>query len=913
MMMKRNYSILYMIIILGICVPSLSYGQGALDQVINPLERWASTYPQEKVYIHMDKPYYVAGDTLWLKAYTLVGANHHLSAVSGAVYVDLLSDADSLVATLKLPLMAGMAKGNINLAENLAQGNYRIRAYTQWMRNAGPDYFFDELILIGSISKGLAKAHIIFTNELEKNDVKVSGTINFQDANSLPLVDKQVRYQVKTNNELLQTGRAKTDEKGNIKIALKSPDEPDSVNTYILSQIETGKNLWEKHDFPVKKSFANSNVQFFPEGGDLVAGLTSRVAFKAVGTNGLGINIKGVLLDKARQVVSEFSNAHAGMGVVALTPAEGEQYEAEITFPDGSKYKSPLPAIKPQGYVLAAYPQADSEFLLVRVMATEGNLKPVSLLAQSHGEVLFAADVDINKTLTNIRVPLENFTTGIVQLTLFNTEGQPLNERLVFIDKNDQATLTLKTDKDIYDARSQAVLTLNALDASGKASIGNFSISVLDETKVPVNELSENSIFPQVLLKSELKGYIEQPNYYFSGTPDSKDHLDILMMTQGYRRFVWNDLLQGKISTPPYPAEKLTSTISGRLQTLMGKPVSGGKITLFSLAANVALDTISDANGRFVFDNLLLTDSIQFSLQGRTEKNSDKVEILLDGISGMVVTPNKNIGDLNLSIADSIGDYLDHVLERDKALSNLGLGSRIISLKTVNIAGTKVHTPSGNLNGYGRADQIISGKELGSCPTLRMCLEGRLRNVRFKNESTTVGPVSFPSSTRGGGKMLVVIDSRVLSSNNEGDLMDIAGLFDQNMIDPASIVNIELLYSPSLTSIYGQSGNNGVIIINTKGWVPGTRTDYSIKTYSPRGFSNVREFYSPKYGISDLLDAQADMRTTIYWNPTVSTNQEGKATVSFFNAESDSNYRVLVEGITDEGKLGRQIIRYKVK
>src|SRR5690606_36406300 len=291
---------------------------------------------------------------------------------------------------------------------------------------------------------------------------------------------------------------------------------------------------------------------------------------------------------------------------------------------------------------------------------------------------------------------------------------------------------------------------------------GSFSMSVVDESKVPVDESAENSIFTQLLLKSDLRGYIEQPNYYFSDKEGSFEHLDALMMTQGYRRFVWADLLKGNIPEPTYPAEKITSTISGRLLNLFGKPLAGGTVTLLSMAAGVALDTITDAEGRYVFDNLLLTDSIKFTVQGRNAKKSDKVEIMVDGIPGMVVTPNKNIGDLSLNIADSIGRYLTSTTDKDEALSKLGLRSRIIRLDEVTVTARRTAPISSNLNGAGRADQVISSAELGSCPTLRMCLEGRLRNVRFRSQQTSIGPVNLPYSTR-GGQMLVSIDSRILN------------------------------------------------------------------------------------------------------------------------------------------------------
>ena len=114
-----------------------------IDKIVASLQKWTDANPQEKVYVHMDKPYYALGDTIWFKAYVTVGTKHQLSALSGSLYVDLISDQDSLVKSLKLPIITGMAVGDFELGDDLREGSYRIRAYTQWMRNAGPDYFFD--------------------------------------------------------------------------------------------------------------------------------------------------------------------------------------------------------------------------------------------------------------------------------------------------------------------------------------------------------------------------------------------------------------------------------------------------------------------------------------------------------------------------------------------------------------------------------------------------------------------------------------------------------------------------------------------------------------------------------------------------------------------------------------------------
>src|SRR5690554_6390333 len=129
------------------------------------------------------------------------------------------------------------------------------------------------------------------------------------------------------------------------------------------------------------------------------------------------------------------------------------------------------------------------------------------------------------------------------------------------------------------------------------------------------------------------------------------------------------------------------------------------------MAAGVALDTITDAEGLYAFDKLKMTDSIKFTLQGRNAKKSDKVEIFVDGIPGMAITPNKNIGDLSLNVSDSIGQYLTSTIQKDDALSKGGLRSRIIRSDEVTVTGTRTTPISSNLNGAGRADQVISAAE----------------------------------------------------------------------------------------------------------------------------------------------------------------------------------------------------------
>jgi hypothetical protein len=887
--------------------------QDGLEQILKPLEMWATDYPSEKVYVHLDKPYYMAGDTIWFKTYTVVGATHQLSSISGAVYVDLISSTDSVVSSLKLPLIAGMAKGNIDLSVELKAGSYRLRAYTQWMRNADSDYFYDRVLHIGAIHPYGVQTQATLQYEETKEKKLIGMQIQFLDARGKPLMERSVEYLIRTQGELFSQRKAKTNDEGLLLVPLNEKSLRDSANAFIVSEIRLDKGKIATNIFPINIRYDQADVQFFPESGDLVAGIPNRVAFKAIGMNGLGVAVKGEIMDENQQILTAFNSVHVGMGQFTITPESGKKYTAQVSFPDGSTIQYLLPEVKTSGYVLSVYPQAAADTVRLRIMCSNDKLKqPISIVAQIDGEVFYAADLSPNRPVNNLYVPLAQNISGIVQFTLFS-KGQAVNERIAFVEQPDTLQISLIDLKPTYSPRSEHRLTLNVSD-KGTPILGNFSLAVVDEGQVPIKEEQETTIFSQLLLQSNLKGYIEKPNYYFTEiTNEKRDHLDLLLMTQGYRRFVWSDLTAGKLAKPIYPAEKMVSSISGKLLTLRGKPVANGKIILLSVAANIALETKTDIEGKFVFENLFLTDSVRFTIQGRSEKGNDKVEIVLDGIPSLGVTSNKNAADLSLNINQQLNTYFESTHKHDDELEALGLESRLIKLNEVviNARTSKALPRSYNLNGPGRADQVISSNELGTCPTLRACLEGRVRGVVFRTEQTGVGPVNFPTSTR-GGKMQVVVDGRILDFRSDGDLQDLVGIFEQNLIDPTQILSLEVLRSPSLTNIYGGGATAGVILINTKGWSPTERTDYSAKLYAPKGFASTREFYSPKYGVSERINTLADQRSTVYWNPVISVNKTGRASVSYFNTPNLGTYRIVIEGIGANGQLGRGVFRYHI-
>jgi hypothetical protein len=433
---------------------------------------------------------------------------------------------------------------------------------------------------------------------------------------------------------------------------------------------------------------------------------------------------------------------------------------------------------------------------------------------------------------------------------------------------------------------------------------------------VQPDENNEGTILNNILLTSELKGYIEQPNYYFTNRNDkTKADLDILLLTQGYRRYEWKQISTGPITTtnttvttnPTYLPEK-TQELSGTLTTPGGKPIPKGKVTLVATKQNLIKDTTADADGHFTFTNLYLTDTTTLVLRARKENNGSNVKITPVLLDYPKTSPAKNTTEVmsadTAKIAIAQKQFGNYQREQKENFSNYGH-----ALKMVTITGVKHPKQpdlkfSSNLNGPGHADQVIMYDKLGDCVDLIDCLTGRILGVRFTAEGwaqslRTLHRLSGPLN------MTIIVDGVLLPRTTS-----------LNEVNPKDIYSIEVLKSGGLLALYGSNAPGGALVITMKHGGEGTAyfteaTPNGIVTFPFAGFYKAKAFYSPKY--EHKTDGPPDTRSTIYWNPNILTDKDGKASIEYFNNDSKGVYRIVVEGIDDDGKLGRQVSRYEVK
>jgi hypothetical protein len=658
-------------------------------------------------------------------------------------------------------------------------------------------------------------------------------------------------------------------------------------------------------------STAKADVQFFPEGGSLVTGVNSKIAFKAIGPDGLGTAITGEVIDNDNKKVCDFTSAHLGMGYFYLKPEIGKTYKAKITCINGEQVMADLPVAIDDGIGLSVSNDS-ANIATVNITANKACYnsnkgKDYTLSIYSGGKL-----VTLTCRLDSMLIPLylhkRTLHSGITRLTLFSPEGEPLSERLLFIQNNDQLKLNISSDHSTYNKKEKVTIQLNANDKGDQPVSGDFSVSVIDEGKVPVDTNAENTILSNLLLTSELKGHIEQPGYYFNTpTPGTFANLDLLMLTQGYRGFEWKQVLNDRDTMPQYQPEKLLN-LSGNIQTLNGKPVPNAEVGLGSIRQLLAIDTTADAAGKFSFNSLYITDTTTLLL--KAGKGNKSWKAIINPVDEPIITPLPLTG--NAIAASTIKPEI--AAEMKKQYWQSGNLHKGIILKEVDIKENKnpehlvplLH--SDNLNGAGRADQVVMGDDLVGCPVFIDCLRGKLRGVRFG--SGGIYSARTPIELNGNTKTMEIIMDGVLIDESDPSLQPL-----QN-INAADIYSIEVLENPAYLAVYGSKATGGALVITMRNGSERNSVNIQpgLTNIKFSGFYKARTFYSPKYEVKTPEYSLPDNRSTIYWQPVLLTDKSGNASFNFYNADGENTtYRVVVEGMDAKGYIGRSVYYYTVR
>ncbi len=616
------------------------------------------------------------------------------------------------------------------------------------------------------------------------------------------------------------------------------------------------------------------DVSFYPEGGSALHGVTGRMAFKAMQRDGTGIDVDGVVYNRRGNEIARFKTDIRGMGQFTWWPDAGETYYAVCTNRKGQSKRFDLPVARKDGHALSASWFKDQLIVQVHSPGQQSANETLCLLVHTRGIVQDARIWE--KPSEPVVFQKDFFPSGVTHLLLLNKNMTPVSERLVFVHHDDQAKVTSKLDKDVYPTRSPVEFSVNITGESGEPLRGNISVAVTDDHEVATDTVS--NILTSLLLTSDLRGNIPEPAYFFRKNKQSSYALDLLMLTQGWRRYDVERIAKNDLMYPDTLIEKgyeITGTVK---KANNQRPVKSAEVSVLSMNGGYSGTTVTNHNGRFYLSDGGMNDGIPLLVQTSPKLGRQNLELTLDKPS----YPERSVpvAITNAPALDLLAIYADKA-EQQYVNEN---GERVIHLEEVTITGQKKAVDYSNFYKSREISYSITEDDLVKNPAASVrSLLMRIPNIWISNDRITYGNN--------------ILDSLILFVNN----MRESQYNTIEMLTTSDIVQVDFLSGSVARGMTGIC--NYAINIHTKKAIPNRRreTPY-IKHFMPLGLQKPAEFYAPKYD-TPAQNTKPDLRTTIHWQPNITTNEEGKARFSFYTADMPSTYTVVIEGMTKDGKI----------
>jgi hypothetical protein len=772
----------------------------------------------EKVYLHLDRPYYSSGDDIWIKAYLVDAMTNEISENNNNLNVELISPVSKIIKRLILRIDNGVGTGDFHLGDSIASGNYLIRAYTNRMRNFGEIFFFKKEIVV----------------ENQKETISINQPVNIE------------------NNEKV-------------------------------------------------------DVQFFPEGGPLIENVYTLLGFKAINSLGYGCNVTGKVISSLGDTLTSFASTHLGMGSFFFLPKKGLKYFAAGFAGNGIPFKVELPDALETGYSIKVS-DINKDYFRVTIKTNQETLdqatiKEMDITGTSHNSLCLTARVKVKAIDNPVNLSKKEFPQGIACLTLVDTTGRTYCERVFYIHPRENYHISIIPDQEVYTPRQKVTLQISVRDTSDIPVLANLSVSVVDGNQIKGFE-KKSDITSYLFLESELSGYIEQPSYYFDTIISERyQALDNLLITQGWRNFIWNNL-PDTVNKFNYPTEE-GITVSGRLRHVWSdKPVADANISM-ALSENVSSSfkfTQTDSTGKYHFYGLNFTGPQNILVYAADKKGIGKGMILLDSIFRDSAPVNykqvqraKTIA-MNISnsidvpnfiqVADNneISDYKNeagrkyNIMKKYHITDTIGLDEVIINARR-----PVKENADGHFRPYGEPDMSLTITDLMySNKSVLDALPGYIPGF-FQGRFIRFGPQST-------NRPMFLLDGYEVDRKRIEDLQ------------VSDVDKVETITESGKLAFFGFRASYGVVSVFTKrGRNSPIQPPLNFINQRVCGYYQARIFYSPKYNVPQSEFSKPDLRTTIFWKPNIETDIDGNATLTFFNADNRAIIKADVEGIAAPG------------
>lgn len=649
------------------------------------------------------------------------------------------------------------------------------------------------------------------------------------------------------------------------------------------------------------------SIEFFPEGGNMVEGIQNFVAFKSTLDGKHGIDVKGVIKSEKGEEILDFKSRKFGMGLFSFTPERGKNYFAYIGF-QGEEYVYPLPEPLEKGYTMHVKLSGDKIYIWAR---NNMGIKMDNsfIIGQFRGFPFITIHAEPDHDFIYSVFSIKDIPNGIIQFTFFDAQGIPHCERLVYSENDtDIVNFTVGTSKNKYRRREKIEFNLHCEDLKEAYPLANISVSIVNDSIFKKNRFG-GSITSYFNMESDLKGHIENPGYYFDpGNEDRHDLLDNLLLTHGWRRFVWEEIIGDELLELKYNSEFGFNFEGNVFENIKLTKPSKGKVRLFIYEGQFYYNEIdTDDDGRFQFLGIDIYDTTQVVMQAwelsedegkkRKKKSAEtrnKLAIKIDPKPYAKLQPDL-WPELPMNESINYSDYFelnDMIFRVDSSFDG-----KTIMLDEVLIEDQKIDMDDpfyrpGKLHGEPTRRIVMDSIPVSEQAILFFDLVRKYYpNVTYRGTPPEIQVIiRGQRSIAANSSALLILDGQEVTS----EFMYYFPVSEIDFVDVLSSIG---------ASIYGSGSMGGAIVIFTRqtSAVYTTEEPDWVHNFTYPGYYRAREFYAPDYGTPEEKHVKPDYRRTLYWNPSLTTDNLGNIEFSFYSSDERAKYRVTIEGMTYDG------------
>jgi len=824
--------------------------QGPIPKISQQITNYFSYFPNEKIFLMTDKVRYKPGETIWFRAFV-----SHESKLekeeSNKLYLGLYDKSGNAVVKDIFQLNSASASGDITIPDNLDGNIFFLVAYSSI--ESAPDQISITKL---RIDPEYSNQWVIETTM--KDSISTSGKKNdlfviLRDISGVILKNEQLKYEFKNGNEVLEKGKLKTDENGEVTVTLNIPGKTNGEP--FICELSDAKDVW-KHEVFLPSNIDPIVIRFYPEGGNLIAGIATKIGFTAFNKWGIPVDVEGTVLNQEGEKITSVKTLTKGLGLFSVINPLQQKFKLQLSGIMGQNQSFELPTSNAAGLAISVV-KTDAQFIYANLVFSEKQKQSVALIITSGDKVCWAADMDIDG-IGRLKIPADRLPNGINLLSAFSKEGNLLAERIIFRDNAEELKINVLAEKKELAASGKMKVKVQLADENNQPVSGNIAIAVTDNFR---RELDKPNIKEYLQIESELETPISVFPDVFNGRIGNSAQMDVILIANRIKGFDWVKIRQFKLENMS-DANAANYRISGIATDKSGNKIGNAKVSLVNKKSMQLHTTTTNSEGVFSFANLNMSDLEDFwakatDSEAKRDLNVDFIKILEDQIS--------------VYIADNMRKYslldVDRIYDQAYFNNNQNLFPR--SQKTI-----KTNTQS-----------LDNQRKLLSTATSIMDVIKSIKPFRIVNNQIVFYGSENSINFQGGA--LIVLDGQQMGTDT--------GVL--NSLSPSEVDHINV--STNAMDIQKYTGFNtvGVVEIFLKKAKFNETTVRKENTNKYNGANRIPNIFPTE-------STKLENLTTLLWIPEQKVDETGQFEFEITAGKVISDFVIEVQGATIDGRIG---------